>query len=106
MPGSVTLDTFQRCILANQANPSSCDEHRVALSKCAADAVPLLSTIKKTCEPQLRAYDACLAANTHKGDEELSNQCTPVLRKLWECTEFVKRQEMERTGSRPERRPV
>lgn len=85
------IDTFQRCILANQQNPSACETYKTELSRCAASAVPLLNEIKNRCAAQVIAYDRCLEQFTSKGDEELERNCTPKLRDLWFCTEKVKR---------------
>lgn len=86
------VDTFQRCILANQQNPSACESYKVELSRCAASAVPLLNEIKNRCVAQVIAYDKCLEQFTSKGDAELEKNCTPRLRDLWFCTEKVKRE--------------
>lgn len=86
------LDTFQRCILANQQNPGACETYKTELSRCAASAVPLLNEIKNRCVTQVVAYDKCLEHFTSKGDEELERNCTPKLRDLWFCTEKVKRE--------------
>ncbi|ETS59507.1 hypothetical protein PaG_06426 [Moesziomyces aphidis] len=89
---SKQLDTFQRCILANQQNPGACEPYKVELSRCAASAVPLLNEIKNRCVAQVVAYDRCLEQFTSKGDAELEKNCTPRLRDLWFCTEKVKRE--------------
>ncbi|KIS69696.1 uncharacterized protein UMAG_10074 [Mycosarcoma maydis] len=86
------LDTFQRCILANQQNPGACEQYKTELSRCAASAVPLLNEIKNRCVAQVIAYDKCLEQFTSKGDTELEKNCTPKLRDLWFCTEKVKRE--------------
>ncbi|SJX62620.1 related to MIC14-mitochondrial intermembrane space protein, required for normal oxygen consumption [Sporisorium reilianum f. sp. reilianum] len=86
------LDTFQRCILANQQNPGACEQYKTELSRCAAAAVPLLNEIKNRCAAQVIAYDKCLEQYTSKGDAELEKNCTPKLRDLWFCTEKVKRE--------------
>lgn len=86
------LDTFQRCILANQNDPSICEEYKIALARCSADAVPILNEIKSRCAAQVLAYDKCLAQYTSKGDAELEANCTPRLRDLWYCSEKVKRE--------------
>ncbi|EST04829.1 Ubiquinol-cytochrome C reductase hinge domain protein [Kalmanozyma brasiliensis GHG001] len=92
------LDTFQRCILANQQNPSACEQYKTELSRCAASAVPLLNEIKNRCVAQVIAYDRCLEQFTSQGDEALERNCTPKLRDLWFCTEKVKR-EVEEKGN-------
>ncbi|PWY97267.1 hypothetical protein BCV70DRAFT_219578 [Testicularia cyperi] len=86
------LDTFQRCILANQQNPGACETYKTELSRCAANAVPILNEIKNRCAAQVIAYDRCLEQFTSKGDAELEKNCTPRLRDLWFCTEKVKRE--------------
>lgn len=103
---SLNADTFQRCILANQKDPSACDEYRASLSRCASDAVPLVSAIKRRCEPALKAYDACLAAHTHEGDEALAKACTPALGELWRCTEAVKKEEADKIAKKGQQAPV
>ncbi|KAJ1021995.1 hypothetical protein NDA18_005232 [Ustilago nuda] len=92
------LDTFQRCILANQENPGACEPYKTQLSRCAAAAVPLLKEVKNRCVTQVVAYDKCLEQFTNKGDAELEKNCTPRLRDLWFCTEKVKR-EVEGKGN-------
>lgn len=99
------LDTFQRCILANQKNPGACEEYKVALSRCAADAVPILNEIKTRCAAQVMAYDKCLEQFTSKGDAELEKNCTPRLRDLWFCTEKVKH-ELDSRGNEQLRRSM
>ncbi|GAC94464.1 hypothetical protein PHSY_002035 [Pseudozyma hubeiensis SY62] len=89
---SKQLDTFQRCILANQQNPGACETYKTDLSRCAASAVPLLNEIKNRCVAQVIAYDKCLEQYSSKGDAELEKACTPRLRDLWFCTEKVKRE--------------
>ncbi|EPQ27463.1 uncharacterized protein PFL1_05001 [Pseudozyma flocculosa PF-1] len=93
------LDTFQRCILANQKDPGACEPYKVELSRCAANAVPLLHEVKSRCSPQVLAYDRCLAQFTSQGDEAVEKNCTPRLRDLWLCTEKVKRDVEERDNS-------
>lgn len=93
-------DTFQRCILANQSDPSACDTYKASLSRCAANAVPLLGAIKRRCDAQVRAYDLCLEKNAKEGDEAVAQACTPKLRELWQCTEMVKREEMDKEKAR------
>ena len=90
-------DTYQRCLLANRERaPQECAAYKTALSACAAEAVPLLSAVKARCAGAVRAYDECLAANRGAADDELASACTPVLKRLWECTEAVKREEAQK----------
>lgn len=84
--------TFERCIVANKGDGRKCAESQMALSQCAARAVPMLQTIKEQCSSVIRAYDLCLAHHSHKSDDEVARECTPALRSLWECTERVKAQ--------------
>ncbi|CAO1620436.1 unnamed protein product [Parajaminaea phylloscopi] len=97
------LDTFQRCILANQKDPGACEPYKVALSQCASAAVPIMAAVKARCEPQIRAFDACLKENSSAQitDEEVNERCGPRLRELWKCTEATKREE-ERKASMPQ----
>ncbi|PWN51949.1 hypothetical protein IE53DRAFT_373823 [Violaceomyces palustris] len=97
------LEQFQTCILSNQSNPSICDPQKSNLSKCAAEAVPLVNEIKNRCVKQVKAYDLCLAMYQDKGEDELERRCTPKLRDLWICTERVKKEveasSREKSGS-------
>lgn len=48
--------------------------------------------VKKKCSSQVKAYDQCLEKYTSKGDEALDFACTPLLGRLWKCTESVRRE--------------
>lgn len=75
------------------------------LSACASDAVPLLAEVKRRCQAQIQAYDACIQAKPSRPlqgpedeDEEIAQRCTPALRSLWHCTEAVKREAADTIG--------
>jgi len=90
--------TFQRCILASKGNHAACAKEQQALADCAAQAVPLLQTMKQQCGQLIRDYDACLSENRHVSDEELTGKCLGKLQALADCTEAVKTQ-AEQAGS-------
>ncbi|PWN34804.1 uncharacterized protein FA14DRAFT_132581 [Meira miltonrushii] len=100
------LNSFQRCILSHRGDQdggeSACEAERQTLSKCAANAVPLVATVKSRCQSQIRAYDACLLAGRSDDDEQITQRCTPALKALWQCTEAVKREELIKSGGAPQ----
>ncbi|CEH14238.1 COILED-COIL-HELIX-COILED-COIL-HELIX DOMAIN-CONTAINING PROTEIN 5 [Ceraceosorus bombacis] len=66
------LNSYQRCILANQSNHGeACAEQKTALAICAADSVPLVRAVKTRCGPAIKGYDACLAKH-EKSDDQTS----------------------------------
>lgn len=75
-----------------------CAKEQQALADCAAEAVPLLQTMKQQCGHLIRDYDACLTVNKHASDEELTSKCLGKLQALADCTNAVKAQ-AEQTGS-------
>ncbi|SHO78648.1 Similar to S.cerevisiae protein MIX14 (Mitochondrial intermembrane space protein of unknown function) [Malassezia sympodialis ATCC 42132] len=84
------LSTFQRCILASKGNQAECVKEQQALADCAAQAVPLLQTMKQQCGHLIRDYDECLLVNRHASDEELTGKCLGKLQALADCTNEVK----------------
>lgn len=94
---------LNRCILANQADLSACEQYKIDLSKCASAAVPIIAAVKARCEPQIRLFDACLKGNSSPSitDEQVNERCGPRLRELWKCTEATKREEQHK-ANRPQ----
>lgn len=81
------------CLLANQGQPAACDEYKIALSKCASSAVPIMAAVKSRCQPYIHAFDACLNENRNATDQEVQANCGHRLKALWQCTEATKKEE-------------
>ncbi|KAL4402086.1 mitochondrial intermembrane space protein [Malassezia pachydermatis] len=86
------LASFQRCILANNGNQMACKKTQQELANCAANAVPMLQTIKQTCGSLIQEYDQCLFQFKDASQDVLAEKCTPRLQALSLCANAVKAQ--------------
>ncbi|GMK57645.1 hypothetical protein CspeluHIS016_0404790 [Cutaneotrichosporon spelunceum] len=61
--------------------------------------VPYLAEMKRACFTHIEGYRACLDTHGSKSDEVIEAECGDKLKKLWECTDAMKKKIDERDGN-------
>ncbi|KAG7571027.1 hypothetical protein FFLO_00991 [Filobasidium floriforme] len=87
------MQAYQECVMKNQDGnwADICRDQSQAVTQCANETIPNLSSLKTTCQSQIETYTRCVdsASRTGLSDKEMEESCRDSMKDLWKCCEGV-----------------